>query len=75
MKEAMGSRVNQLHYWAARFVAVYVALIDSSSPSSNGGNIAFTVYLGFGKLHHSSKRLHPFTGTFYGNLISLWVCI
>jgi predicted membrane protein (TIGR00267 family) len=32
MKETMSSRVNPLHYRAASFVVVYVALIDSLSP-------------------------------------------
>jgi len=69
MKEAMGSRVNPLHYRAARSVVVYVAPNRWFITSFNGGNIAFTVYLGFGKIRHRSKRLHPFTGTFYGNFI------
>jgi hypothetical protein len=69
MKETMSSRVNPLHYRAASFVVVYVALIDRFITSFNGGNIAFTVYLGFGKVRHCSKRLRPFIGTFYGNLI------
>ena len=32
MKETTGSRVNPLHYRAASFVVVYVALIDGLSP-------------------------------------------